>query len=59
MLNDKRFGIEGLVLLKGGYVKDQTFADNTALYLQGSRDNMEKTQRVLDLFCNVLRAKVN
>jgi len=33
MLDDRRFGIEGLALPRGGYVKDQTFVDDTALYL--------------------------
>ncbi len=33
--------------------------DDTTLYIQGSRPNMEKTQRVLDLFCKASGAKVN
>jgi hypothetical protein len=59
MLDDRRFEMKGLALTKGGYIKDQTFVDNTALYLQGSRSNMERTQRVLDLFCKASRAKIN
>jgi hypothetical protein len=58
MLNNPRFGIEGLTLPRGGYVKDQTFADDTALYIQVLRPNMERTQRVLDLFCKATGAKV-
>jgi len=59
MLDDRRFEIEGLALPKGGCVKDQTFADDIALYLRGSRANMDKTQRVLDLFCKASGEKVN
>jgi hypothetical protein len=43
MLDDHRFGVEGLTLSGGRKIRDQTFADDTALYLQGTRNNMEKT----------------
>jgi hypothetical protein len=59
MLDDHRFGVEGLALPGGGKITDQTFADNTTLYLQGTHDNMEKAQKVLDIFCKASRAKVN
>jgi mannosylglycoprotein endo-beta-mannosidase len=59
MLDDPRFGVEGLILPGGGEIRDQTFADDTALYLQGTRENMERTQRVLDTFCKASGAKVN
>jgi hypothetical protein len=35
MLADPKYRVEGLSLLKGGLVRDQTFADDTALYLKG------------------------
>jgi hypothetical protein len=59
MLDDPRFGVEGLTLPGGKKIKDQTFADDMALYLQGTRENMERTQRVLDIFCKASGAKVN
>jgi hypothetical protein len=34
MLDDPRFEVEGLALSGGGKITDQTFADDTALYLQ-------------------------
>jgi hypothetical protein len=37
MLADPRHGIEGLKLPKGGRIRDQTFADDRALYLKGDR----------------------
>jgi len=51
MLDDHRFEVKGLALLGGGKIINQTFADGTALYLQGTRNNMERTQKVLDTFC--------
>jgi hypothetical protein len=59
MLDDHRFGVEGMALPGGGKITDQTFADNTALYLHGTRDNMERTQKVLDIFCKASKAKIN
>jgi hypothetical protein len=59
MLDDHRFGVKGLALSGGGKIIDQTFVDNTALYLQGTRDNMERTQKVLDTFCTASGAKIN
>jgi len=59
MLDDHRFGVEGLALPRGGKITDQTFADDTALYLQGTRENMERAQKVLDIFCKASEAKIN
>ncbi len=59
MLDDLRFGVEGLTLPRGRKIRDQTFANDTALYLQGTREIMERTQRVLDIFCKASGAKVN
>jgi hypothetical protein len=49
MLDDPKHGIEGLKLPKGGYVWDQTFVDDTTLYLKGTHDNMNKIQTISDL----------
>ncbi len=43
MFDDHRFGVKGLALPGGGKITDQTFADDTAFYLQGTRNNMERT----------------
>jgi len=59
MLDDHRFGVEGLALPGGGKITNQTFANDTVLYLHGMRDNMEKTQKVLDIFCKASGAKIN
>ncbi len=42
MMADPKYGVEGLSLPRGGLIRDQTFADDTALYLQGSLANMDK-----------------
>ncbi len=59
MLNDPKHEIEGLHLPKGGCIRDQTFADDTALYLKGSLSNLSKARAVLDLFCFASGAKIN
>jgi len=59
MLDDQRFGVEGLSLPRGGRIIDQTFVDDIALYLQGSRSNMDRVQGVLNLFCKASGAKIN
>jgi hypothetical protein len=43
MLEDHRSGVEGLAFPGGGKITDQTFADDTMLYLQGMHSNMERT----------------
>jgi hypothetical protein len=59
MLDDHRFGVEGLALPGGGKITDQTFADDTTFYLQGTCSNMERTQKVLSIFCKASGAKIN
>jgi len=56
MLADPKYGIEGLA---GGQIRDQTFADDTALYLQGSPANLGRARDVLQIFCSTSGAKVN
>jgi hypothetical protein len=45
MLDDHRFGVRGLALPGGGKITDQTFEDDTALYLQGTHDNLERLKK--------------
>ncbi len=59
MLADPSYKVEGLTLPKGGLVRDQTFADDTALYLQGSPPNLDMAQNVLNVFCRASEAKIN
>jgi len=59
MMVDPKHGVEGLSLLRGSLIRDQTFADDTALYLQGSPANMGRAQKVLKTFCHASGAKIN
>jgi len=42
MLADPNHGVEGLSLPRGGLIRDQTFVNDTALYLKGTLANMDK-----------------
>jgi hypothetical protein len=57
MLDDHRHEVEGLALPGGGKITDQTFADDTALYLQGTHDNMERALRSWTPFARHLEQK--
>jgi hypothetical protein len=59
MLQDPKAEVEGLTLPKGGIPRDQTFADDIALYLKGTKDNMDKAKKVLDTLCFLSRAHIN
>jgi hypothetical protein len=37
----------------------QTFADDIAFYLKGTKSNMDRMQSVLGFFCFVSEAKIN
>ncbi len=59
MLDDPKHEIKGPHLPKGRCVWDQTFTNDTALYLKGSPSNLSKARAVLELFCLPFGAKVN
>jgi hypothetical protein len=59
MLDDPKHEIKKLHLPQGGCVWDQTFTDNTTLYLKGSPSNLNKARVVLELLCLASGAKVN
>jgi len=44
MLADPIYGVEGLSLLRGGLIRDQTFADDIAFYLKGTLANMDRAR---------------
>jgi hypothetical protein len=59
MLADPKYEVEGLSLPKGSLIRDQTFADDTTLYLKGTPPHLDKAQRVLTLFSSAFGAKIN
>ncbi len=42
MLEDPRYDVKGLNLPRGRKLRDQTFADDTALYLKGDQANLDR-----------------
>jgi hypothetical protein len=42
MLADPKHEVEGLSLPRGGLIRDQTFADDTAFYLKGTPATMDR-----------------
>lgn len=59
MLDDPKYGVEGLSLPRGGLVRDQTFVDDTTLYLRGHLANLDRAKEVLKIFCRASSAKIN
>ncbi len=59
MLADPKNEVEGLSLLRGGLIRDQTFADDMALFLKRTPSNLDKAQKVLSTFSAASEAKVN
>lgn len=59
MINDRIYEIRGLTLPDGSSVSIQCFADDTALFLQGSPENLQKAFDVIQLFCEASGAKLN
>jgi hypothetical protein len=59
MLVDPKNEVEGLSLPRGGLIRDQTFVDDTTLYLKGTSANLDKAQKVLTTFSAASSVKVN
>lgn len=59
MIADPIYNIEGFLLPDGTTVRDQCFADDTALYLKGTPANLDRVFNVLELFCLASGAKLN
>jgi hypothetical protein len=59
MLDDPKHEIKGMDLPKGVCVRNQTFADDIALYLKGSPSNLSKVRAIIELFCLPSGIKIN
>jgi len=59
MLEDPRYDVKGLNLPRGGRLRDQTFVNDTALYLKGDQANLDRAQGVLEMFCIASDAIIN
>lgn len=51
MINDPKYGVEGLRLPIDARSIEMLFADDTSLYLEGSKDNLARVHSVLDTVC--------
>lgn len=59
MLNDTRRGVEGLRLPDDSITTSQMFADDTALFLQTTPENLNKTLSIINIFTEASGGKLN
>ena len=59
MLDDKKYGLQGLLLLVNSSLTSILLADNTFLYLLENFENIDKTFKVLDLYFSASKIKLN
>ena len=52
MISDPKHGIQGLLMPDGSELREVIFANNTNLYLQGTKENLQQVYNVLDRFCH-------
>jgi hypothetical protein len=53
------YGVCGLVLPTNDKLRDQSFANDTTFYLEGTIDNLKKANQVVSLLCIIVSAKMN
>lgn len=59
MLSDPVYAIEGLQLPDSSVLRESFFADDSVMFLKGTRENLERTLLVLDTFCAGSGARMN
>jgi len=59
MLEDEQYGVERFVFPNGSKVTDASYIDDTALYLLGMIENLNKAYKVLSIFCLGSGSKLN
>lgn len=59
MLDDPKWQVQGLTLSDNSSLNNQMFADDTALFLKGSPENLTRAMRALTRFCEAYGAKIN
>ena len=45
--------------IKGEYLLDEKFADNTSMYLEGTMPNLLRFKEAMEVFCAASGAKIN
>jgi len=59
MLKDRRYGVKGFSLPDGSKVTDASYVEDTALYIEGTIENLNKAYEVLRVFCLGSGSKLN
>lgn len=59
MMSNPLYGVNDHKLPDGSFVTLQSFADDTALFLKVTRENLQRAAQVLDIFCQASEAKIN
>lgn len=59
MICDPAYGIEGITLPDSSILQKSFFADESSIFIKGTKENMERTFKVLDLFCEGSGARMN
>lgn len=59
MLEDPKYNVQGFRTPKGNTITSQMFADDTAVYLQGSKENLNNMMVAMEVLCKASGAKIN
>lgn len=59
MMHDPVYGVKGLQLLNRDSSIELLFADDTSLYLLGTKENLDRAMKVLDFYCAASGSKIN
>ena len=59
MINDPKWDIQGFKMSDGNILHEALFADNMALCLHGTSENLDKAFLFLNQFCQASGAKLN
>lgn len=59
LLQSEEANVQGLILPNGTTLRDAEFADDTALYLKATEENLGKAQAVLKTYCQASGSEIN
>ena len=59
MIEDSRYGVEGIRAPNNKVITSHMFADDTALFLKGTKKNLDNMMTTVEKFCLTSGAKIN
>lgn len=59
ILDDDKHKVEGIILHDSTRHTNSMLADDTSLFLKGDQENLNRTKRVFDTYCQVWGAKIH